>query len=118
MRSLGRRRFLFEYLTVLSVCVAGVLNGSWLWPLMGAMVLLLTGWDRYSELFAQAGKIDHEWRELAGLARDHGHIGLALGLYLRARVLVIVLGAKLGHDALFLVGAFFAGHLTRWFWVD
>jgi hypothetical protein len=37
---------------------------------------------------------------------------------LRARVLVIVLGAKLGHDALFLVGAFIAGHLKRWFWIE
>jgi len=41
---------------------------------------------------------------------------MGVGLYLKARTLAIVLGAKLGHDALFLVGAFVLGHATRWLW--
>jgi hypothetical protein len=31
-------------------------------------------------------------------------------------MLVIVLGAKLGHDALFLIGSFMLGHAVRWIW--
>jgi len=106
-----------EYLVFLSVCVAGVANGSWLWPGVGAMLLLLLGWDRYSELFAKAGKIDAEYRELARLAHRNGHVGIGIALYLRARMLAIVLGAKLGHDVLFLIGAFIFGHLSRWLWL-
>jgi hypothetical protein len=41
----------------LGVSVAGVANASWLWPVVGAMALLLIGWERYSELFAKAGKV-------------------------------------------------------------
>jgi hypothetical protein len=37
--------------------------------------------------------------------------------YLRARTLLIVVGAKVGHDALFLAGPFLFGHATRWFWL-
>jgi len=109
-------REFFEHLIFLGVCVAGVANASWLWPLVGAMLLLLLGWDRYSELFVKAGKIDAEYRDLARLAHRNGHMGIGVSLYLRARTLAIVLGAKLGHDALFLVGAFIFGHAARWFW--
>jgi hypothetical protein len=102
----------------MTVCVAGVANASWIWPVVGAMVLLLLGWDRYRELFAKAGKVDAEYRELARLARRNGHFEIAVALYLRARLLVIVLGVKLGHDALFLIGAFIFGHVARWFWFE
>lgn len=106
----------FEYLTFLSACVAGVFNASWLWIAIGAMVLLLLGWDRYSELFVKAGRIDAEYLALARLALRHGRTGLGVSLLLKARLVVIVLAAKLGHDALFLTGAFIFGHVTRWVW--
>jgi hypothetical protein len=106
----------FEYLIFMSVCLAGLLNGSWLWPVVGAMALLLLGWQRYSELFVKAAKLDADYRDLARLAHSHGHVGLGFSLYLKARTLLIVLGAKLGHDALFLIGAFICGHVARWFW--
>ena len=35
------------------------------------------------------------YRELAQLAHRHGQIGMGVGLYLKARTLVVVLGAKL-----------------------
>ena len=63
-----------EYLVFITVCVAGVLNASWLWRLVGA-------------------------------------------LYAKAFTLPIVLAAKIGHDALFLAGAFVFGHLIRWVWI-
>jgi hypothetical protein len=100
----------------LGACVAGVANGSWLWPLVGALLLLLLSWDRWSELFAMAGRLDAEYRELARLAHGNGHIGMGFVLYLRARTLAIVLGGKVGHDALFLIGAFIFGHVMRWLW--
>jgi hypothetical protein len=106
----------FEYVIFLTVSFAGFANASWLWPVVGAMALLLIGWERYSELFAKAGKIDADYRELAQLAHRHGHIGMGVFLYLKARTLAVVLGAKLGHDALFLIGAFIFGHVARWFW--
>ena len=106
-----------EALVLLSVCVAGVANASRLWPIIGAMVLLLLSWDRYRELFGKAGNLDAEYRKLARLAQRNGHIGIGFALYLRARMLAIVLGAKLGHDALFLIGAFFVGLAVRWFWL-
>jgi hypothetical protein len=113
LRLFGSWRGFFEYVIFLGVSVAGVANASWLWPVVGAMALLLIGWERYSELFAKAGKIDADDRELA---HRHGHIGMGVGLCLKARTLAIVLGAELGHDALFLVGAFIFGHVARWFW--
>jgi hypothetical protein len=116
LRLFGSWRGFFEYVIFLGVSVAGVANASWLWPVVGAMALLLIGWERYSELFAKAGKVDAGYRELAQLAHSHGHVGLGFALYLRARTLAIVLGAKLGHDALFLIGAFICGHVARWLW--
>jgi hypothetical protein len=121
MRALVRRVFAnwteaCEYLTFLSVCLAGLFNASWLWPLVGAMVLLLVGWERYSELFVKAARIDTQYLVLARLALRHGCAGFGFSLLLKARLLVIVLAAKLGHDALFLVGAFIFGHVTRWLW--
>jgi hypothetical protein len=93
-----------EYLVFLSTCVAGVANAAWLWPLIGAMVLLLLGWSRYRDLFAKAGSIDAEYRDLGALAARHGLLGAAIALYARARTLLIVLGVKIGHDALFTGG--------------
>jgi hypothetical protein len=53
----------------LSVCEAGIVDASWLWPLVGAMVLLLVDWNGYVELLVQAGKIDATYREFARIAR-------------------------------------------------
>jgi hypothetical protein len=117
LRLFGSWRGFFEYVIFLGVSVAGVFNASWLWPVVGAMALLLIRWERYSELFAKAGKIDADYRELAQLAHRHGHIGMGVGLYLKARTLLFVLGAKLGHDALFLVATFAIGHVVRWIWL-
>jgi hypothetical protein len=121
MRALGRRVFpswkdFGEYLTFLSVSLAGLFDASWMWPVVGAMVLLLLGWERYSELFVKAARIDTQYLVLARLAFRHGRAGFGLWLLLKARLLVIVLAAKLGHDALFLIGAYIFGHVTRWVW--
>jgi hypothetical protein len=121
MRALVRRVFpswkdFVEYLTFLSVCAAGVFNASWLWPVVGAMVLLLLGWERYSELFVRAARIDVQYLVLARYALRRGHARLALSLFPKARLLMIVLVAKLGHDTLFLIGAFIFGHVMRWVW--
>ena len=105
-----------DYLVFVSVGVAGLAGASWLWPLIGAMVLLLIDWERYRELFVKADKIDAQYRELARLAHRIGHVQTGLGLYVRARALAIVLIGKLGLDALFLVGAFVFGQATRWVW--
>jgi len=105
-----------EYLVFLSVCVAGILNASWLWIVIAAMLQLLLGWSRYRELFAKAGRIDAEYRDLGALAARHGLMGYAFALYARARTLLIVLGAKIAHDALFTGGAFLFGHATAWVW--
>ena len=61
----------FEFLVFLSACVAGVANASWLWVLVGALLLLLLGWRRWEALFVKAGDVDAEWRELGTLARRH-----------------------------------------------
>lgn len=105
-----------EYLVFITVCVAGVLNGSWLWPLVGAMTLLLLSWSRYRHLFTRAARIDADYRDLAWLERAF-KVGNGLAHYAKARTLPIVLAAKIGHDALFLAGAFIFGHLVRWVWI-
>jgi hypothetical protein len=120
MRALVRRVFaswndFLEYLTFLSVCLTGVFNASWLWIIIGAMVLLLLSWSRYAMLFKRAGEIDREWRDLASLMRAY-KVGHGLDLYAKAWKLPFVLAVKLGHDALFLTGAFIFGHVTRWVW--
>jgi hypothetical protein len=120
MRAWVRRPFdswteFFEYLTFLSVSAAGVANASWLWIAIGAMVLLLLSWSRYRELFAKAAEIDREWRDLAWLMRAY-KAGHGLDLHARAWKLPFVVGVKVGHDALFLAGAFIFGHVTRWAW--
>ena len=107
---------LCEYLVFISLAVAGVANASWLWILIGAMVLLLLGWSHYRELFARAGELDARWRELAGLAHRQGKITLAFQLYTMARSLAVVLAAKLGFDCLFMTGAFLFGRAIAWLW--
>jgi hypothetical protein len=105
-----------EYLVFLCACIAGIFHASWLWIPIGAMVLLLLGWSRYRDLFARAGKIDADWRELAGFAQRHGKTALAFELYARARAVAVVLGAKLGFDCLFMTGAYFFGMAVGWLW--
>ena len=105
-----------EFIAFLVVCVAGTLRGSLLWILIAALVLLLLAWQRYEPLFIRAGALDAEYRELAYLALRHGRVDVSLRLYARARMLLTVLGAKVGHDALFLAGAYLFGVGTGWFW--
>jgi hypothetical protein len=105
-----------EYLVFLGVCVAGIFHASWLWVPIGAMALLILGWSRSRDLFARAGKIDADWRELAGFAHRHGKTALAFELYAKARALAVVLGAELGFDCLFMTGAYFFGMAVAWVW--
>jgi hypothetical protein len=105
-----------EYLVFLGVCVAGIFHAPYLWPVIGALVLLLLGWSRYRDLFARAGKIDADWRELAGFAHRHGKTALAFELYVRARALMVVLGAKVGFDCLFMTGSYLFGMAVGWLW--
>jgi predicted permease len=116
-RPFGGWRQFSEFLVFVGVCVAGVANASWLWIVIGALALLLLTWARWEALFAKAGKVDAEWRDLGTLARRQNVGRLGLDYYLRARTLIIVLGAKVGHDALFLAGAFLFGRAARWFWL-
>jgi hypothetical protein len=95
-----------EYCVFLGVCVAGIFHASLLWPVIGALILLLLGWQRY----------DGQYRELAQLAHDAGNVPLAFRLFMRARLLIIVLGVKIGHDSLFTVGAYLFGMAIGWFW--
>lgn len=66
----------------------------------------------------KANNIDREYRDLARLAHQYGHKGIGFGLYLRGRTMAVVLGLKVGHDALFLTAAFIFGHVTRWVWLE
>ena len=79
----GWREFL-EFLVFLGVCVAGVANASWLWVVIGALALLLLTWARWEALFAKAGKVDAEWRDLGSLARRQNVDRYGLAYYLRA----------------------------------
>jgi hypothetical protein len=106
-----------EFAVFVSVCVAGIANASWLWVVIGGLVLLLLGWGRYRELFAKAGRIDADWRELGSLVRAF-KAGSGLELYARAHTLLLVLGAKVGFDCLFLCGGFLFGHVIRWLWLS
>jgi hypothetical protein len=83
-----------EYLVFLSVCLAGILR----------------------DVFARAGAIDREWRELGNLALRNEKIALGFGLYVRARALPFVLAMKIGHDCLFMAGAYLFGMAAGWFW--
>jgi hypothetical protein len=83
---------------------------------IAAMLLLLLGWSRYRELFVKAGRIDAEYRALARLADQSGQGAMAFQLYMRARLVIVVLGAKIGHDSLFMAGAYLFGIATGWFW--
>ena len=116
-RPFGSWREFFEFLVFLGVCVAGVANASWFWIVIGSLALLLLTWARWETLFAKAGKVDAEWRDLGTLARRHNVGWWGLEYFVRARTFFVVLGAKVGHDALFLAGAFLFGHATRWFWL-
>ena len=104
-----------EYLVFLVVCLAGIVNASWLWIPISAMLLLLLGWSRYRDLLARAGEVDADWRELGALARTH-NIGSGLGYYLKSHSLLVVFAAKLLHDSAFLAGAFLFGHAIAWLW--
>ena len=116
-RPFGSWTEFLEFLVFLGACVAGVANASWLWILVAALVLLLLTWGRWEALLAKAGKVDADWRDLGTLARTHNVGWWGLEYYLRARTLFVVLGAKIGHDALFLAGAFLFGKLAHWFWL-
>lgn len=104
-----------EYLIFLAVCLAGILNTSWLSIPIGAMALLLLGWSRYRDLFARADRADAEWRDLAARMRGD-NVGSGLAYYLRSKTVTLVLGIKLLHDSAFLVGAFLFGHAIAWLW--
>jgi hypothetical protein len=105
----------FEYLVFLSACTLGLFHASWLWISIGAMVLLLLRWSRWEALFTKAAAADAEWRELGWLTRAL-KAGSGLDLYARAYKLPLVVAAKLGHDFLFVGGAFAVGYLIAWAW--
>lgn len=106
-----------EFVVFFSVCVAGVGNASALWIAIGAMALLLLGWPRYRELFANAAAIDADLREIGMLALQHGFFSDGLKMLVRARNVPFVVGVKLAHDALFLAAAFFVGYGIAWLWM-
>ena len=85
----------FEYLTFLAVCAAGVAHASWRWIPVATLVLFLLGWARWRELIARAG---------------------AIMMYGRAHYLMLVVGAKLLQDGLFLTGAYAFGLAIGWLW--
>ena len=105
-----------EYLVFQAVCFAGVVNATWLWIAIGAMLLLLLSWPRYEVLCFRVREVDRGWRVLARLVRAQ-KVGHWLDLYAQAWKLPLLLAVKLGHDALFLAGAFIFGHVIRWVWL-
>ena len=104
-----------EYLVFLCMGIAGMLDSSWLWPVNGALVLLLLRWSRFRDLFATAGRLDARYRELARLERASNR-GTGFALYGRARLLPTVLAMKIGHDCLFTSCAFLSGLVAAWLW--
>ena len=50
------------------------------------------------------------------LALQNEKIALGFGLYARARSLPFVLAMKIGHDCLFMTGAYLFGMAAGWFW--
>ena len=91
----------FDYLVFLVVCLAGVVHASGLWIVIGAMLLFLLSWPRWSELIAKAGKVDTDYRELGRLAFVHRLLRESLTMYSKARLVPLVLGVKFFQDALF-----------------
>ena len=85
-RPFASRIEFLEYLVFITMCVAGVLNASWLWPLVGAMTLLLLSWSRYRHLLTRAARIDADYRDLAWLERAF-KVGNGLAHYPKARTL-------------------------------
>jgi hypothetical protein len=83
--------------------VAGVLR-----IVIGAMLLLLLGWSRWSELIAKAGKRDASYRELARDAFARRILAVGFEMYARAHLVMMVLGAKLLQDTAFLVARTFS----------
>ena len=118
-RPFGSWKEFGEYLVFLLVCVAGVFRASWLWILIGTMLLFLLTWPRWRSLVAQAGRIDRQYMVMGTLAlKRAGLIAMALKQYAGAHHVALVLGAKWGQDALFLAGAYVFGMAIRWFWFD
>ena len=106
----------FEYLTFLSVCVAGVVHASWRWIFVGTLVLFLLGWPSWKHLIAKAGNVDAAFRELARMALVHRLFGVSFEMYRKAYLVPLVIGAKFLQDALFLTGAYVFGMAAGWFW--
>ena len=106
----------FEFLVFLVVCLAGIVHASWLWIVIGAMLLLLLGWSRWSELIAKAGKVDALYRELGRLALAFRVFGASFEMYARAHLVMMVLGAKFLQDAAFLIAAYLFGMASAWLW--
>ena len=98
----------FEFLVFLLVCLAGIVHASWLWIVIAAMLLLLLGWPRWSELIAKAGKVDAQYRELGRLALAFRVFGASFEMYARAHLVMMVLGAKLLQGTAFLVARTFS----------
>jgi hypothetical protein len=114
-RPFSSLRDFIEFLTFLAVSIAGVANASPLWILIGGLALFLTTWPRYAAIYARAGHVDEQWRELGSLERAF-KVGSGWRWFARARVLPTVVLWKLGHDSLFVAGAFLVGHIARWVW--
>lgn len=103
-----------EYLVFASLCVAGVVNASWTWIVIGTMVLFLLDWPRSRELIDKAGTIDAEYIKRGKLAWERGVYEYVLRMFGSAYHLPLVLGAKMGFDGLYLTAVFFLGHVTAW----
>ena len=80
------------------------------------LVLFLLSWPRWWVLIAKANRIDEQYRELGRLALVHRLFGMSIGLYSKAHFVVLIIGAKILQDGVFLTGVYFFGMATGWFW--
>lgn len=105
-----------ELLVLVTVGVDGVCHASWLWIAIGAMLLFLLRWPRWSELIRKAGEVDANYRDRGRLAFLNGLFRQAFAMYSRARLVPLVLGATLLEDAFFLAVAYAVGMGAAWLW--
>ena len=93
-----------------------IFGASWLWVVVGAMMLFVLGFSRWRDTIAKAGSLDADYRELGRLAFAARLFGIGFDMFAKSHHVPLVLAAKFGVDTLFLAGAFLFSRVIGWLW--